>query len=116
MYFQRPGRTGTAVSKIASSVLGESTANRLLTGACANGAGASASSSALVTVKTPRVPVKTMRLRCEFFTLLTHRKETAGDAVVKSRSCRPRLIKPATRICPQGTSGKGRENVQRKAG
>src|SRR3954447_4892793 len=115
MYFHRPGRTALAVSKTASRVLGESTAKRLLTGACASGAGARARSSALVTVSTPRMAVKTTTLRCDFFTADPTGKEVTGDALVTSGICRPRPIKPATRTCLKGISGNERENVQPKS-
>ena len=68
MYRQRAVRTGASVWKIASIVCGASIANRLLDASALSGAGASASSSALVSVRTVISVERTMTRRWVFFT------------------------------------------------
>src|SRR3954468_21418413 len=68
MYFHRPtSDDGALVSKITSRVAGASTAKRLVEVSAVSGAGAIASSKALVSVKVPSRLTKTTTLRFEFF-------------------------------------------------
>ena len=68
MYFQRAVRAGVSVWKTTSMVCGVSMANRLLVESGDSGAGARASSRALVRVKTVISVDRTMTLRWVFFT------------------------------------------------
>src|SRR5437762_2591807 len=68
MLFQRPGAQGDLVWKITSIESGASMANKLAEVSGVSGAGASASSNALVAVRTPMRVVKTRNLRWVFFT------------------------------------------------